>query len=84
MSSRATSLQLRPGALCHHLATYVWSAVRVVPIDPAEVLDLVELARRLRAAQARVAAALRNCDELWRKNGFTPPTHGVGSSSPGR
>ena len=25
MSCRATSFQLRPGALCHHLAMYVWS-----------------------------------------------------------
>src|SRR5882757_1881165 len=29
MSCRATSFQLRPGALCHHLATYVCWAVRV-------------------------------------------------------
>src|SRR4029079_2699409 len=30
MSCRATSFQLRTGALCHHLARYVWSLVRVV------------------------------------------------------
>src|SRR4029078_675819 len=29
MSSRATSFQLSPGALCHHLAKYVWSLVRL-------------------------------------------------------
>src|SRR6185295_8602499 len=31
MSCRATSFQLRPGALCHHLAMYVCSSVLVEP-----------------------------------------------------
>ena len=32
MSCRATSFQLKTGALCHHLALYVCSSVRVEPV----------------------------------------------------
>ena len=47
-------------------------------VDSAQELDLVELSGLLRAVSAG-GGTLRNCDELWMKNGFTPPTHGVGS-----
>ncbi len=56
MSCRATSFQLRPGALCHHLAMYVWSVSPGRAGGSAEALDLVELGRPLLRCRARAVA----------------------------
>ena len=53
MSCRATSFQLRTGALCHHLAMYVCSVSPGRAGGSAEALDLVELRRPLRAVERR-------------------------------
>src|SRR6185503_3970535 len=78
MSCRATSFQLRTGALCHHLALYVWSSVRVEPVALPRFLTSLNSVAHC-ALPSAGGGALRNCDELWMRNGFTPPTHGVGS-----
>ena len=46
----------------------------------ADRLHLVELRARGGAGQSRCGPRVRNCEELSIRNGFTPPTHGVGSS----
>src|SRR6478736_9038808 len=80
MSWRATSFQLNTGALCHHLATYVWVAERVALSDrPRDLTSLNSVAHC--ALSSAGGGAERNCEELWRRNGFTLPAHGVGSSS---
>src|SRR6187551_288831 len=48
MSWRATSFQLARGLLCHHLATYVWVAVRAegvtTPSPPSALISLTSAA----------------------------------------
>src|SRR6188472_147162 len=78
MSCRATSFQLRPGALCHHLAKYVWSGVRVVLSALPRLLTSLNSAAHCALSSAG-GGALRNCEGLCIRNGVTPPTHGVGS-----
>src|SRR6476659_3804997 len=78
MSCRATSFQLRVGALCHHLALYVCSSVRVEPVALPRFLTSLNSVAYCALSSAG-GDAERNCEELCRKNGFTPPTHGVGS-----
>src|SRR3954454_12304152 len=80
MSWRATSFQLSTGALCHHLAKYVWSAVRVVLVALPRLLTSLNSVAHCWLSSAG-GGAERNCEELWMRNGFTLPTHGVGSSS---
>ena len=62
MSCRATSFQLRPGALCHQRAMKVWSSVRAALSTRPRRLDLVELSGVLRA----VERGRRNAPELRR------------------
>src|SRR5215218_5888759 len=78
MRSRATAFQLATGVLCHHLAMYVWSDVRVEPVaGPSDLTSLNSAAYS--ALPSGSGPAVRNCDELCIRNGSTPPTHGVGS-----
>src|SRR6476646_11597722 len=78
MSWRATSFQLATGLLCHHLAMYVCSSVRVAPVAlPFALTSLKSFAHWWLVSAG--GPAVRNCDELSMRNGFTPPTHGVGS-----
>ena len=78
MSWRATSFQLATGVLCHHLAMYVWSSVRVEPVALPIALTSLKSAAQV-ALVSSGGPALRNCDELCRRKGVTPPTQGVGS-----
>ena len=78
MSWRATSFQLRTGALCHHLAMYVCSAVRVEPVARPRLLTSLNSAAHW-ALPRSGGGTLRNCEELSMRNGVTPPAHGVGS-----
>src|SRR5262249_25564626 len=75
-----TSFQLIIGLLCHQRAKYVWSGVRTLGGAVAEPFAFTSLTS---AAYAELSSGsgstLRNCDRLWRRNGLTPPTHGVGS-----
>src|SRR4029453_12946786 len=83
MSWRATSFQLATGLLCHHLAINVWVAVRAegvtTPSPPSALTSLTSAAYA--ALLSASGPAERNCDELFIRNGLTPPTHGVGSST---
>ena len=60
----------------------VWSAVRivlvVVPLPPSDLISLKSVAYAVLVSAS--GPSLRNCDELSIRNGFTPPTHGVGSN----
>ena len=79
MSWRATSFQLNTGALCHHLATYVWVVDRVaLSARPRDLTSLNSAAHC--ALSSAGGGAERNCEELWMRNGVTSPAHGVGSS----
>ena len=78
MSCRATSFQLRTGALCHHLAMYVCSSVRVEPVARPRLLTSLNSVAHCGLSSAG-GGAERNCEELWMRNGLTLPTHGVGS-----
>src|SRR6478735_11855102 len=78
MSCRATSFQLNTGALCHHLATYVCSSLRVEPVAlPRALTSLNSVAHC--ALSSAGGGTERNCEELWIRNGLTSPAHGVGS-----
>ena len=78
MSWRATSFQLRMGALCHHLAMYVCSSVRVEPVALPRLLTSLNSAAHCALSSAG-GGTERNCEELWMRNGLTLPAHGVGS-----
>src|SRR5215475_7310374 len=73
-----TSFQLIIGLLCHQRAKYVWSGVRTLGGAVAEPFAFTSLTS---AAYAELStgsgSTLRNCDPLSRRNGLTPPTHGV-------
>src|SRR5262245_32921919 len=78
MSWRAKSFQLATGVLFDHLAVFVCSSVREEPVALPSALTSVESAAQAALLSAG-GPALRDCDELCRRNGFTPPAHGVGS-----
>src|SRR4051812_37454362 len=68
MSCRATSFQLRPGELCHHLAMYVCASVRDEPVALPRLLTSLNSAAHCALSSAG-GGTLRNCDELWVRNG---------------
>ena len=71
-----------PPALCQNTALWVSSGVRAeavtTPSPPSAFTSLSSAAYA--ALSSSSGPSLRNCDELCSRNGFTPPTHGVGSS----
>src|SRR4051812_37283902 len=76
--SRPTSFQLLTGVLCHHRAMYVWVAVRTVLFTaPSAFTSLNSLAHL--ALEGSGGPGVRNCEGDFSVNGFTAPTHGVGS-----
>ena len=77
--SRATSFQLRTGAALppHGDVRLVGRADRAVRPGRALLTSLKSSAHC--GAGERRRPAVRNCEELCMRNGFTPPTHGVGS-----
>src|SRR5215211_6262403 len=78
MRSRATAFQLARGALCHQRAMYVCSGDRtVLDTEPSAFTSLKSRAHA--ALESGFGPAVRNCDELCMRKGFTPPTQGVGS-----
>src|SRR5215211_8636905 len=78
MRSRATAFQLATGVLCHQRAMYVCVGVRATLfVEPSAFTSLKSWAQA--ALESAFGPAVRNCDELCIRKGFTPPTQGVGS-----